>query len=125
MSASQRCLSRASSRLRLHPKHRLPADTPVAQLVGNPRNVAPVPLRPGLRRLTVTGRLQLSYGRGLVELRDGAEHLANEHCGRRVLGEMVGRAGRNQGHAEVPKMIVTGELHSLAKFIAMRRASSR
>jgi len=40
----------ASSRLRLHPKRRLPADTPVAQLVGSPRNVAPVPLRPGLRR---------------------------------------------------------------------------
>ena len=50
MSISQRCLSRASSRLRLHPKHCLPADTPVAQLVGNPRNVAPVSLRPGLRR---------------------------------------------------------------------------
>ena len=33
--------------LRLHPKHRLPADTPVTQLVGNPRNVAPVALRPG------------------------------------------------------------------------------
>jgi hypothetical protein len=40
----------ASPRLRFHPKHRLPADTPVAQLVGDPRNVAPVPLRPGLRR---------------------------------------------------------------------------
>ncbi len=39
-----------SSRLRLHQKHRLPADTPVAQLVGNSRNVAPVPLRPDLRR---------------------------------------------------------------------------
>ena len=57
----------------------------------------------------------------LSNLRDGAEHLANEHCGRRVLGEMVGRAGRNQGHAEAPRMIVTGELHSLAKFAAMRR----
>ena len=47
MSASY---SGASSRLRLYPKHRLPADTPVAQVVGCPRNVAPVPLRPGLRR---------------------------------------------------------------------------
>src|SRR6478736_3603129 len=40
----------ASPRLRLHTKHRLPADTPVAQLVGDPCNVAPVPLRPDLRR---------------------------------------------------------------------------
>jgi hypothetical protein len=34
----------------LHLKHRLPADTPVARFVGNLRNVAPVPLRPDLRR---------------------------------------------------------------------------
>ncbi len=33
----------------------LPADTPVTQLVSNPRNVAPVPLRPGLRRQRPVG----------------------------------------------------------------------
>jgi len=72
--------------------------------VGHGRNIA------GRRPLAITRRFELCDERCLVELRDGAEHLAHQDRGRRVLGEMIGRAGRHQGDAEALEVVVAREL---------------
>ena len=72
--------------------------------MGHGRNIA------GRRPLAITRRFELCDERGLVELRDGAEHFAHQDRGRRVLGEMIGRAGRHRGDAEALEVVVAREL---------------
>jgi hypothetical protein len=61
--------------------------------------------------LAVASSFQLGDGSGLLELRDGTQHLTHQDCCRRVLGKEVGGGRGDQRDAELTEMVMAGELH--------------
>jgi hypothetical protein len=92
-----RSSSAAIARNDIWPPFRLPAPELQGNHLGACLDVrSPTAALAGTRTLAITRCLQLGDERGLVELRDRAEHLTHQDRGRRILGEMIGRAGRHR-----------------------------
>jgi hypothetical protein len=87
-------------------------------------------IRPAATALACSGLLAVARGlelgdqRCLIKLSDGAEHLTDKHCGRRVLREEVRRRRGYERNTQRLEKVMAGELDRQVSGEAVRALST-